>query len=593
LSSAFDGGDELLLGRYRVVQRIASGGQGTVYLARSEGAAGFVRPVAVKRFRMHLDFADSDGLRMFAREAKILSGLRHPGIVAVLDFARDGEGYVMVLEYVHGYTLRHWLKFLRAADKDLPIEVACVIVTRVLDALHYAHEHRGADNQPLNIVHRDIAPDNVLIDVEGHVKLADFGIARVDTDVSHTSEDSVVVKGKFPYLAPELISGDAPGRMSDVYSAAVVLHEVLSGKNEFKDRDPRETMRRVLTKDLARLDHPDIGAPPELARVVERALEKDPVLRQAHYPTAAAFADAIREAMPGSERDAIARLGKSAARDFVNPVMVETANVKPLAMLEAAWRGTEPLASTMPPSDRPDRKTSGQPTENLVVDLREASGRPSPFLGVDRVSSMPPTRRARITDLTPKKLRLLSMILLVLASLGGAALVAYLVSSNQGDGPRPDAPVVFVHGDVDVEGADGSADATSDAGESVVVDVDAGSPDTGETHAQDTPASMTNGAPSPGAAEPDPQVLSRVFARRNARIARCFDTHAAGVAGVPQVDVDVDISTEGRVTAVQVHPASLEGTDLGRCIAQVARGTRFGPLSRSVAIRFPVTVSSR
>ncbi|MBW2462400.1 MAG: serine/threonine protein kinase [Deltaproteobacteria bacterium] len=592
MTRAFDGSGELLLGRYRIVERIGSGGQAQVFLARSEGAAGFVRPVAVKRFRSSDGWIDDEEERRFVREAKILSDLRHPGIVGVVEFARDDDGYMLVLDYVHGYSLRHWLKFLRAKGRRLPVEVACLIIIQVLDALHYAHERVDHEGQPLNIIHRDIAPDNVLIDVEGRAKLADFGIARIGTEVTATGLEGPTVKGKFPYLAPELLLAKPPSRMSDLYAAALVLHEALGGKNEFRGPDPQETMRRVLKNDPVRLDRPELGVPTEIANLVIAALTKDPTLRAARFHDVSAFAEALRAELPTSERDAAALMAKVASKDFLDPEMVYRVRVKPLAKLEAAWRDGGPVRGAQP---RPLESVSVARKQRERAEDR-ATVRPAALLDTRRAAE---TMTASIPTPAPSRRRgRLIPALVLLGSLGGAAIIAWVVISSQPRGPRPDAPVVLVRGDVVMDEQDDASDPGAAIADASAASDNSDNSDSGPIDTAPTEATSPEvGRPSMGDRRPDGEPnsrdLSRVFARRNTRFARCFNSHAAGAGAVPRMNVDVEIATNGRVSDVQLHPSSLNGTALGRCITAVTTGTRFPRQSQPVAIRFPLSVSSR
>src|SRR5262245_24696603 len=209
----------LVLGRYRVVSPLARGGMGIVFLARTEGAAGFSRPVVIKRVVPDLA-GDEAAAQSFAREARILSNLQHPNIVNVIDFDEEDGAYVMVLEYVHGYNVGQWQRYLLDTGRKMPIDYAIYITTRVLDALHYAHTFTRADGTPMQIVHRDVSPGNILLDTQGNVKLLDFGIARANEGGEYKTRDGYF-KGKLTYAAPEIYEGTAASPQSDVYSAGV------------------------------------------------------------------------------------------------------------------------------------------------------------------------------------------------------------------------------------------------------------------------------------------------------------------------------------------------------------------------------------
>src|ERR1041385_1794729 len=142
----------MILGRYRIVRPLARGGMGIVFLARTEGAAGFARPVVIKRVVPDLA-GDETAAQSFAREARILSNLQHPNIVNVIDFDEEDGAYVMVLEYVHGYNVGQWHRYMLDAGRKLPVDHAIYIVTQVLDALEYAHTFARADGTPMQIVH--------------------------------------------------------------------------------------------------------------------------------------------------------------------------------------------------------------------------------------------------------------------------------------------------------------------------------------------------------------------------------------------------------------------------------------------------------
>jgi len=207
---------QLVLGRYRVVQLLARGGMGAVYLTRVEGAAGFAKPVVVKRILPHLSDSNDDQQR-FIREAQILSNLRHPNIVNVIDFGKVEGAYLMVLEYVHGYHLGQWMKYVIGSRGRMPWEASIFVMLQVLAALNYAHTHSRSGGTSATIIHGDISPGNILIDVEGNVRLADFGIARIEAEqASRKGSIDGMFRGKLSYSAPELLACENPTTLMPV-----------------------------------------------------------------------------------------------------------------------------------------------------------------------------------------------------------------------------------------------------------------------------------------------------------------------------------------------------------------------------------------
>ena len=236
----------VLLGRYRVVRELAKGGMGVVYLARAEGAVGFVKPVVIKLvLPEHAE--DQRFVGMFVREAQILSQLRHPSVVDVLEFGEQDGAYVLVLEYVRGYNLGQWSRYLLLEKRQAPIEILIQVVIDVLEALHHAHNQRHPDGSPMQIVHRDVTPSNILIDEDGRGRLLDFGVARMRGG-GHEYKTQVQggFMGKLPYTAPEIFSGGEASPRSDLYACAVVLHEALFGRNVFRGETQAATLQRVL-----------------------------------------------------------------------------------------------------------------------------------------------------------------------------------------------------------------------------------------------------------------------------------------------------------------------------------------------------------
>jgi serine/threonine protein kinase len=222
------------VGRYALQGEIASGGMAVVYFGKLLGPVGFCRPVAIKR--LHKQLARDPGVRdMFIDEARLTSRIRHPNVVPTLDVVDEHSELLLVMEYVHGESLQLLLRAMRQRSERVPLRIALAIMTGVLHGLHAAHEACSEAGEPLHIVHRDVSPQNVLCGTDGVSRVLDFGVARAAVRLENTREG--IVKGKLAYMAPEQLGGAVVDRRADVYSAAVILWEMLAGKRLFVRED--------------------------------------------------------------------------------------------------------------------------------------------------------------------------------------------------------------------------------------------------------------------------------------------------------------------------------------------------------------------
>jgi eukaryotic-like serine/threonine-protein kinase len=548
-----------VLGRYRIVHRLASGGMGVIYLARSEGAKGFMKPVVIKRILPHL-VGDEALVGMFAREARIMSNLSHPGIVGILDFAEEQGAYLMVLEYVHGFHLGRWNRYVRRTKGSFPAEPAIHIVISVLDALHYAHTLTGPDGEPLRIVHRDISPGNVLIDVEGRIKLTDFGIARMRTDKTSAS-DKKSLKGTFSYMAPELLKMVDPSPKSDLYSCAVVLHEVLTGKNEFYSKDVASTAWNVLEHVPSSVEEIRPDVPPGLGEVLKRALSKAPEER---HKDAFEFAQDLRRVRGIGADEAARMVAQTASRDFNDSQIATILGATDLATLDRKWREST-------------RKFSFRPS------LRSIRARRSD------PATLPPTEAG--FDVVVLAGRLASRKGLIVGGAIGvvAAGVAAAVAMGTRTPDRTAPSVILVEGSVAAVGMAAQPEPPPAPGTMVSAKAPepAGDPPARASAPNPTspPAGNSKAAPTKSRSE----LLTRSFARQQPQIARCFSQHASDISGSPEISVRFEVGTDGRVVSAQVQPAALGSTPLGQCIAGVARATEFGPQPEPTPFRIPIT----
>ena len=223
-----------IVGRYALHGVMAAGGMAVVHFGKQLGALGFSRPVAIKRVLPQL--ARDRGMReMFIDEARLASRVRHPNVVPTLDVVPHGDELLLVMEYVHGESLQVLLRAARARGERVPLRIALAIASAILHGLHAAHEATSEAGEPLGIVHRDVSPQNVMVGVDGVPRVLDFGIARAAVRIESTAEG--IVKGKLAYMAPEQLAGGVLDRRADIYSASIVLWEMLTGRRLFVKED--------------------------------------------------------------------------------------------------------------------------------------------------------------------------------------------------------------------------------------------------------------------------------------------------------------------------------------------------------------------
>jgi hypothetical protein len=272
--------------RYRLLAKWASGGMADVYVARQQGAAGFDKIVALKFLR---DTADSTGFReMFLEEVHTAALLNHPCIVQTFDAGELDDHLYMAMEFVHGETLGPFARAVSRSGGSFPVELAVAITRDVANALEYAHTLTDLSGVPLQLVHRDVSPSNILVSFDGMVKLLDFGIAKVATKLQTTRAG--MIKGKFSYMSPEQARGQAIDSRSDVYSLGIVLWQLLTGRNAFEADSDSELLRLVMSARLPRPSQAGATCNALLDEIVMIALAPDVEDR---YASAGDFATAL------------------------------------------------------------------------------------------------------------------------------------------------------------------------------------------------------------------------------------------------------------------------------------------------------------
>lgn len=280
-----------VIGRYALYGEIASGGMATVHFGRLIGPVGFSRTVAVKR--LHPQYAkDPEFVSMFLDEARVAARIQHPNVVPTLDVvAMEGELF-LVMEYIEGESLARILRALRADRIRIPPRIVGSIVSNILYGLHAAHEAKSERSEALEIVHRDVSPQNVLVGVDGAARVLDFGVAKASGRVQTTREGQI--KGKLAYMPPEQLAGDKVDRRVDIYAASVVLWEALTAQRLFDGENEAVVLQKVLTGEIVPPSQIVPGLPPAVDEIVLRGVARNPNHR---FATAHEMAVALEETL--------------------------------------------------------------------------------------------------------------------------------------------------------------------------------------------------------------------------------------------------------------------------------------------------------
>lgn len=256
-------------GKYRLVRHLAVGGMAQLYLASLDGPDGFSMQCVVKTILPELAVLP-DFNEMFINEAKVAALLQHPNIVQVYDFGREDGRYFLAMEYVRGASLQQVLREACRTGMMLGPRFAIAIGAQMCDAMGYAQELKGPDGRPLNLIHRDLTTGNILISSGGVAKLTDFGIVKTELNTSATAAG--VVKGKYPYMSPEQIRAEPIDHRSDIFSLGVVLYEVATGVPLFRRRSLVDTIAAVAHAQVRRPTEFLSGFPPQLEKLLLKAL---------------------------------------------------------------------------------------------------------------------------------------------------------------------------------------------------------------------------------------------------------------------------------------------------------------------------------
>jgi serine/threonine-protein kinase len=261
------------IGRYALHREIAAGGMATVHIGRLNAQAGFSRTVAIKR--LHPQFAkDPEFVAMFLDEARLAARIQHPNVVSTIDVVAEEDELFLVMDYIQGESVSRVARIVAERGEQIPLPIVGAVIVGALNGLHAAHEARDERGVPLNVVHRDVSPQNILIGADGIPRVIDFGVAKAAGRLQETHTGQL--KGKLAYMAPEQFREKEITRSVDVYAASIVLWELLTGQRLFAAESQAATIERVLYSELQPPTGLVPGLPPALDAILARGLARAP-----------------------------------------------------------------------------------------------------------------------------------------------------------------------------------------------------------------------------------------------------------------------------------------------------------------------------
>lgn len=312
-------------GNYILLDRVAVGGMAEIWRAKTTGAVeGFERTVGLKCILS--SYTQNEEFKaMFIEEARIASTLNHSNIVRITNFGSIDDKYYHEMEYVDGKSLRQIVKKARDVGIDIPIDCACFMIQEVCKGLNYAHmKHDSISDQHLQIIHRDISPQNIMVSYEGEVKIIDWGIAKAISNIDQTRAG--VLKGKFGYMSPEQTAGIPLDLRSDIFSTGIVFYETLTGRRLFIAENEIATLKKIQECDIIKPSQVNGNIDANLEKIVLKGLERD---REKRFQTCQEFHEAINSYMNQSFPSfSFAKLSKFIKELFKNEIIEDKAKVK-------------------------------------------------------------------------------------------------------------------------------------------------------------------------------------------------------------------------------------------------------------------------
>ena len=434
-----------------------------IYLARQTGLGSFERHVVLKTI-LRERATDQRFVTMFLDEAKLAATLNHQNVAQVYEVDQADGAYFMAMEYVHGENARAILETSLRRGWTVPLELAVMIINGAAAGLHHAHERRGKEGKPLNIVHRDVTPANIMVGYDGSVKVLDFGIAKAEERATKTMGGTI--KGKYGYMSPEQCKGKPLDRRSDIFALGICLYELTTLRRAFKGNDDFQTMKRIVSGDIVVPSVAVPGYPRELEAIVLTAMANDPNARfqNAQELIEALDAFTLRAKLTGTNT-ALGRFmtqlfgarrepwAESAPGDRTEVSEDDTDNEKTTVVAQAAgsaratvdpvtWQGdTTPLPPPVRPAARPITPTPERfpPPQSFLGNETVSEAGAQPLIDDAKLGwGTPPVGKeveppvlaqggvrlgTQIREPAPRRLWLIVLVVVVLLS--GAAVVAF------------------------------------------------------------------------------------------------------------------------------------------------------------------------
>ncbi|UQA56271.1 serine/threonine protein kinase [Polyangium aurulentum] len=371
----------MVLGRYELLLPIAQGGMATVWAARQKGSRGFQKTVAIKTMLPALS-DDPQFEQMFLDEASLAARIHHPNVAEILDLGEQDEVLYIVMEWVDGEALSVLTKTAKKNTVPIPQRIALRIVRQACAGLHAAHELKDDNDQLLNLVHRDVSPQNILVSYDGIVKLVDFGVAKaLGRAGGETSAGQL--KGKVPYMSPEQAKGGGIDRRTDVFAMGIVLYRLTTGLHPFLGENDLVTMKNIITRPVLppRMKNPTF--PIELERVLLTCLQKDPDKRY----------QSMLE-LDGALERVLANAGSSVVDDdigaFVRSLMGDRGQKRRASLRDAVRAADERAAGIAMPAGAPTQPTIHEAVSDIVITRMNSM-----------LTSMPPSRPSESSMIPP------------------------------------------------------------------------------------------------------------------------------------------------------------------------------------------------